>query len=121
MANESATPEHSKLSAGMNRPAPQINPQTGQVVSGGEEITPPAAGFPDVERSFWQHPWVQTVLPFVTSLTVHLSLILIGVVFFIGAKYVQKKALHQEEIIIPAASMINDGAPGGIPFQGLAN
>jgi hypothetical protein len=59
------------------------------------------------------------VLPFVTSVTVHISIIVIGVVFFLGANYVAKKAVHQEEVIIPDASMINDGAPGGVPNQGL--
>jgi hypothetical protein len=121
MAIEPASPDQSKFAAGMNPLNPQINPHTGQVAGPTESLSPPVAGFPIVERGFWQHPWVQTVLPFVTSLTVHLSIVLIGVVFFFGARYVQKKTVHQEEIIIPAASMINDGAPGGVPFQGLAN
>ena len=69
--------------------------------------------------NFWQQPWVQTVLPFVTSVTVHVSILLIGVIFFLGAKYVAKKTVHQEEVIIPNSSMINDSAPGGVPFQGL--
>ena len=85
----------------------------------------PPAPQPDghiaVPLTFWQQPWVQQVLPFVTSVTVHISIILIGVVFYLGARYVEKKIVHQEEVIIPDASMINDGAPGGIPNQGLGN
>ena len=113
MANESAP---------QPTPPPAIDPATGAVK------TPPEAqvgyatpGVPQVRKNFWQHPWVQQVLPFATSVTVHLMILLIGVVFFLGAKYVQKKIVHQEEVIIPAAAMINEGAPGGVPFQGLGN
>jgi hypothetical protein len=72
-----------------------------------------------VPLSFWQLPWVQNVLPFVTSLFVHASIVIIGIVFFYGVRYVAKKIVHQDEVIIPDASMINDGPPGGVPFQGL--
>src|SRR5206468_4003427 len=61
----------------------------------------------------------QNVLPFVTSLFVHASIVVIGIVFFYGVQYVAKKMVHQEEVIIPDASMVNDGPPGGVPFQGL--
>src|SRR5688500_6104505 len=30
--------------------------------------------------SFWQQPWVQNILPFATSLTLHAAIIVIGVV-----------------------------------------
>ena len=43
-----------------------------------------APGVPVVQRSILQNPYVQTVLPFVTSLTVHLSIILLGLVFFLS-------------------------------------
>jgi len=64
---------------------------------------------------------VQNVLPFVTSVTVHAALILLGLVFFGVYNYVKNVVPHQEEVIIPDASMINDGPPGGVPFQGLGN
>ncbi|HEY8746441.1 MAG TPA: VWA domain-containing protein [Tepidisphaeraceae bacterium] len=105
---------------GPGKQAPAVDPHAGTLLSpgdGGEAIAAP--GLPVVERTLLQNPFVQTVLPFVTSLTIHLTIILVGVVFFIGAKYVQTKVIHQEEYIIPAASMINEGAPGGVPFQGL--
>ena len=69
--------------------------------------------------TFWQLPWVQNILPFATSVVIHAAIVLIGVIFFLGAQYVQKKIAHQEEVIIPDASMINDAPPGGVPFQGL--
>jgi hypothetical protein len=62
---------------------------------------------------------VQNILPFVTSIFVHASIVVIGVVFFYGVQYVAQKIVHKEEVIIPDASMINDGPPGGVPFQGL--
>ena len=74
-----------------------------------------------VPLTFWQQPWVQNVLPFVTSVTVHAALILLGLVFFGVYTYVKNAPAHQEEVIIPDASMINDGPPGGVPFQGLGN
>ena len=73
------------------------------------------------KRSLLEEPWVQEVLPFVTSIVVHLAILGVGVVFFLGARYVEKKIVHQEEVIIPSASMVDDGAPGGVPNQGLDN
>ena len=75
----------------------------------------------EIPLSFWQQPWVQNVLPFVTSVTVHATLILLGVVFFVGAKYVAQKIAHQEETIIPDAQMVDQGPPGGVPHQGLGD
>jgi hypothetical protein len=113
MANETVGPANSPSSV-----APPQGGVAGPLGQAPAEVLP-TPGVPVVQRSFFQNPYVQTVLPFVTSLTVHLSIILLGVVFFLSAKIIQKKVLHQEEYIIPAASMINDGAPGGVPFQGL--
>ena len=69
--------------------------------------------------TFFRLPWVQNVLPFLTSIFIHAAIIVIGIVFFYGVQYVTKKIVHKEEVIIPDASMINDGPPGGVPFQGL--
>ena len=114
MANETVGPATSPKPAGSDAPA---TPESGPLSQPTQVVAAPGA--PVVQRTFFQNPYVQTVLPFVTSLTVHLSIILLGLVFFLSARAIQKKVLHQEEYIIPAASMINDGAPGGVPFQGL--
>src|SRR5437588_1403252 len=75
-----------------------------------------------VPLGFWQQPWVQNVLPFVTSVTVHAAVLLIGVLFFLGYRAIAEAApAHQDQVIIPDASMVNDGPPGGVPFQGLGN
>jgi hypothetical protein len=84
----------------------------------------PLEGHPPVyavQLNFWQQPWVQNVLPFVTSVMVHAALILLGLVFFGVYTYVKNVAPHQEEVIIPDSGLINDGPPGGVPFQGLGN
>jgi hypothetical protein len=114
MANETVSPATSPKPAPNHPPA---QPPSGLLSQPTAAL--PTPGIPVVQRTFFQNPYVQTVLPFVTSLTVHLSIILLGLVFFLSARLIQKKVLHQEEYIIPAASMINDGAPGGVPFQGL--
>ena len=97
---------------------PPIDPATGGPVIPPEAPAPVGLG---IRKTFLQLPWVQQVLPFATSVTVHLMILTIGVVFFFGAKQVMKKIVHQEEVIIPAASMVSDSAPGGVPFQGLGN
>jgi hypothetical protein len=74
---------------------------------------------PHVELNFWQLPWVQNILPFVTSFAFHAGLILLGLIFYAGYHYVAQMKPHQDEVIIPDAAMINDGPPGGVPFQGL--
>ena len=122
-------------------PAPKPGaplPGAGPAVKGAPGAPPPAlkAGQPQpppvdgqepppeemaVPLTFWQLPWVQNILPFVTSVTVHAGILLVGIVFFLGARYVADKVAHQDQVIIPDASMINDGPPGGVPFQGLNN
>ena len=82
-------------------------------------VEQPEEGELAVPLTFWQLPWVQNVLPFVTSVMVHAAILVLGLVFYYGFQYVQKKIAHQDEVIIPDASMINDGPPGGVPFQGL--
>jgi hypothetical protein len=84
------------------------------------QLAPEAEGIA-VPLSFWQLPWVQNILPFATSVVVHVGILIIGIVFFYGIQYASKKMPHQEEVIVPDASMIDNGPPGGVPFQGLGN
>lgn len=94
-------------------PPPMPNPgQPGQPPEGGEMAVP---------LTFWQLPWVQQVLPFVTSVVIHIAVLVIGLVFFLGYTYVRQMPKHQEEVIVPDASMIDNGPPGGVPNQGLGN
>src|SRR4051812_40266622 len=41
-----------------------------------------------VERTFWQSPFVQDVLPFVTSLVLHILLIGLGILFYQAVRIV---------------------------------
>ena len=76
----------------------------------GEEVAP-------VERSIWQAPFVQDVLPFVTSLILHIGLIALGL---ITAKTVEKIIYAtREPVIIPDATIIEGAEVGGIPHPGL--
>jgi hypothetical protein len=97
-------------------------PKAGKPPAGGPQGPNPGQQQPeeegDLQLSFWQLPWVQNVLPFVTSIMVHAAILIIGVVFFYGVQYVAKKIVHQDEVIIPD-SQIQEGPPGGVPFQGL--
>lgn len=131
MANDSTppTPNVSKPSvppAG-GAPKPLVPPHPGAKAAAappkpGDPLpVAPEAHDPGVPLTFWQLPWVQNVLPFATSVVVHLGILIIGVVFFYGFQYINKPANHQEEVIVPDASMIDNGPPGGIPNQGLGN
>jgi len=67
--------------------------------------------------TFWQQPMVQNVLPFVTSLAVHLGIILVGFLTFAG--YQAAKQIVEEQIIVPEAAIVEGAEVGGIPTPGL--
>lgn len=92
------------------RPLPQPQPVAAQPTEEehGDEL---------VHLNFWQLPWVQKVLPFATSLAVHLAVIVVGVV---AARTVQTivEEVRKEQVIIPDATMVEGAEPGGIPNPG---
>lgn len=74
---------------------------------------------PAFELGFWQRQWVQRIVPFATSLSFHLALLVIALVLL---PPLVKRAVTQasrEEIIVPDATLASDGHPGGIPNPGL--
>lgn len=71
-----------------------------------------------VPLSIWQHPFIQDVLPFLTSFSLHLGLIVLGLLLLRATELVRLPA-HVEQIIIPDAEMVNNGPEGGIPHPGL--
>jgi hypothetical protein len=85
--------------------AAALDPQDYQ---GEEELLPPL--------SFWQKPFVQNVLPLLTSLALHLTIIIVGVVTF--KAYVASKTYQEEQVIVPDAAIV-EGDVGGIPNPGL--
>ena len=68
--------------------------------------------------TIWQSWFVQNVLPFLTSLALHIAVITLA---WLAAKAVQVVISNpvREQIIIPDAEMVADGPPGGIPHPGL--
>jgi hypothetical protein len=83
--------------------------------NGGEDLYPPLPSAHPI--SFWRQRWLLAVLPLATSLTFHLTLILIGFALFKAIpKIVQ---IEREQIIIPEATLADSGPPGGIPHPGL--
>ncbi len=67
--------------------------------------------------SFAQRPVVQNVLPFVTSLSVHLGIVLIGWLLFRPEQLFKAKV--EEQIIVPDAAIVEGADVGGIPNPGL--
>ena len=70
-----------------------------------------------VPVSFWQQPFVQNGLPFVTSLVLHLSvLIILGMLL---KPFISPPPVSKEQIIVPEAEMVTNQPAGGIPHPGL--
>jgi len=78
---------------------------------------PPIDGPAQPRLTFFQQPMVQNVLPLVTSLALHLGLILIGVLAL--KTYQTFVTVSQEQIIIPDATMAEGAEIGGVPNPGL--
>jgi hypothetical protein len=72
---------------------------------------------PKPALGFWRQPWVLNVLPWITSVTLHLGLIIVAIATYQAAGKLFK--VVQEQITIPDASLAND--PGGIPNPGLGD
>jgi hypothetical protein len=77
---------------------------------------PPAS--PHVELGLWQQRWAQNLLPLATSITFHLTLVLIAALVIVPYKILTCSP-QREQIIIPEASIVDAGPVGGIPNPGL--
>ena len=73
------------------------------------------AGLPTPPLEFWRRPWVQNVLPFASSIIIHLAILIALIATYQVAEKLAK--VVQEQIIIPDAAL----APyaGGVPNPGL--
>ena len=85
----------------------------GQFAAGGAEASAETAAV----ISFWQRPFCQNILPFLTSLILHLGLITIGLLTYKVVEAVVNPRV--EQVIIPEAQMVTNGPEGGIPHPGL--
>jgi hypothetical protein len=73
-----------------------------------------------VHLNFWQHPMVQNLLPLATSLTFHLSLVVVALLLYGGTQIITRSVLR-EQVIIPEAAMVEGAPVGGLPNPGLGN
>lgn len=71
-----------------------------------------------VQLSFFQQPWVQNILPFVTSLTLHATIIIVAILF-VKAIEIIKAPPNEEQVIVPDSNIVENSPPGGVPNQGL--
>ncbi|HEV2295578.1 MAG TPA: hypothetical protein VGR35_17145 [Tepidisphaeraceae bacterium] len=69
------------------------------------------------QLSFAQQPMVQNVLPFVTSVAVHLGILLISWVLWDNRAAIGR--VVEEQIIVPEAAIVEGADVGGIPNPGL--
>ena len=74
-----------------------------------------------MRRGWLEQPRVREVLPFVTSVVIHLAVLAIGAIFFLGVSYVQHQAVHQEQGFVPSAMVVNVGALGDMAQPGFDN
>src|SRR3954462_13996893 len=70
--------------------------------------------------NFWQQDWVQNLLPLITSVVLHVSIVVLAVVL-IKELPVALRQVTQEQVLIPDASFAEGNTPGGIPNPGLGN
>lgn len=66
--------------------------------------------------SFWQQPFVQNVLPLMTSLALHLGILMLGLLTY--KAYTVSRIVSEEQVIVPDAAIV-EGDVGGIPNPGL--
>jgi len=77
----------------------------------------PAPAMAHAHNSIFQKPWVQEVLPFATSFAFHASIILVALLIAKPIKQVVE--VVREQIIIPEATLAENGPPGGLQHPGL--
>lgn len=69
---------------------------------------------------FWQRRWVQNGLPWATSVGFHLFILALALILVPPLAHALKDA-NREEVIVPDATLANDGDIGGMPNPGLGN
>jgi hypothetical protein len=97
-------------------PPPQPRPQ-GTDVQKQATVDEEAPEEEAVPRSFWQIPFVQDILPFLTSLVLHIGLIALGLLTYKTVSIIVTAS--KEPVIIPDATIVEGAEVGGIPHPGL--
>ncbi len=93
----------------MSVSSPPTSPETQAAVT--DAPLPVAVVYPTTPGVLRQ-PWAQNVLPFATSLTLHIALLIIGYATYKVVKHVVP--VVQEQIIIPESTMADQDPPGGV-------
>ncbi|MDB5297734.1 MAG: marine proteobacterial sortase target protein [Phycisphaerales bacterium] len=118
------------MTAGAARaaPMPPLPPTAGRPPVAGAAVGPNGAagtGEPAPAEDlvpaigFMQQPWVQNVLPLVTSLVAHAVLIVLGLTVAVAAGVIPApKMLQEEQTIIAEATIADAGPPGGVQNVG---
>jgi hypothetical protein len=70
--------------------------------------------------NFWQQDWVQNLLPLITSVVLHVSIVVLMVLLIPPIRSALRQ-VTQEQVLIPDASFAEGNTPGGIPNPGLGN
>jgi hypothetical protein len=72
------------------------------------------------ESSFWRRPWVQDVLPFLTSLSIHAAIVVSAVAVAVGGNAIYRGTTALETQVLPAdAAIVDAGPPGGVERVGI--
>lgn len=70
-------------------------------------------------QNFWQQPWVQNVLPLVTSVSLHLAIVMVGLLAYGAGKMIAEDKALEAQIIVPSSDLVETGVPGGVQNVGL--
>src|SRR5688500_19548520 len=82
------------------------------------QFADPQERFPDYRVNFWRRPWVQQVLPWATSLSVHIAIIAIALILLAsGAFHYLVERVTQPQIHVPT-TVLADTSVGGVPNVG---
>jgi hypothetical protein len=68
---------------------------------------------------FWEQPWVQNILPLVTSLALHAAVIIVGLLAYKTVQMVVDAKPLEEQIIVPSSDLVDNGVAGGVQNVGL--
>jgi hypothetical protein len=72
-----------------------------------------------IPLGFMQQPWVQNVLPFVSSLALHVGIVVLGLLTAKAVQVVSEMKPTEEQIIVPDSEIVEENAPGGVQNVGL--
>jgi hypothetical protein len=98
-------------------PPPMVRPTTAGMQ---QQATVDEAGAEEdegLQRSFWQIPFVQDMLPFITSLVLHIGLVALGILTYKTAQVIMQAS--KEPMVIPSEVIIDGAEVGGIEHPGL--